>query len=174
MHPTVPHLEVFHWGKGPCPLSHFSWRMSNRRLTYVRNIGLVNIGFLLNGQWTRLVPSHPTDGWLWPTTTPIRKDGRGLVDTGGQFGWGESMLAGRRYHYTVWRTLPFFSAAGFIYRWQRARGEYFVGNLHLWSHTYLTIGSDEFGQLWLKWSVSSLQSRPSKIHPPPSTIQIRN
>ena len=31
-----------------------------------------------SAQWTRLVPSRPTDGWLWPTT-PVRKDGRGQI-----------------------------------------------------------------------------------------------
>ena len=44
----------------PCPLSRFSWRTSNGRLTYVRKIGLVDMGLLLTSQRTRVVPSRPT------------------------------------------------------------------------------------------------------------------
>ena len=35
---------------------------SNRRLTYIRKIGLVDTDFSLTGQRTRLGPSRPTDG----------------------------------------------------------------------------------------------------------------
>ena len=59
-----------------------STKLLNRRLTYIRKLGLVDMGFLPAGQQTRLGPSRPTDGWLWPTT-PVRKDGQiGSVDTG--------------------------------------------------------------------------------------------
>ena len=60
---SSPVYEYLYNGKGVStkPLFLTYKHQTGDFRTYVRKMGLVDIGFLLTGQWTRLGPARPTD-----------------------------------------------------------------------------------------------------------------